>query len=63
MRETTQLMRLTNITLLPAAASMVCIVADSCFRRRNSSARSHTAPALLTCEVATNNRTKPLPFH
>ncbi|MGP1911529.1 MAG: hypothetical protein ACTS4T_01900 [Candidatus Hodgkinia cicadicola] len=47
MRETTQLMHLTNVTLLPAVASMVCIVADSRFRRRNSLLRSHTATALL----------------
>ncbi|MGP1917113.1 MAG: hypothetical protein ACTS6P_00605 [Candidatus Hodgkinia cicadicola] len=47
MLETTQLMRLTNVTLLPAAASMVCIVADSYFRRRNSLARSPSASALL----------------
>ncbi|MGP1916540.1 MAG: cytochrome c oxidase subunit II transmembrane domain-containing protein, partial [Candidatus Hodgkinia cicadicola] len=36
MRETTQLMRLTNATLLPAAASMVCVIASSCFVGRRS---------------------------
>ncbi|MGP1919298.1 MAG: hypothetical protein ACTS41_00845 [Candidatus Hodgkinia cicadicola] len=63
MRETTQLMRLTNVTLLPAVASMVCIVADSCFRRRNSLARSHSASALLNLRSCHSTTALNHPFH
>ncbi|MFP3019055.1 MAG: cytochrome c oxidase subunit II [Candidatus Hodgkinia cicadicola] len=40
-------MRLTNATLLPAAASMVCVIATSCFRQRNSLAKAALAGPLL----------------
>ncbi|MGP1916079.1 MAG: hypothetical protein ACTS6G_01310, partial [Candidatus Hodgkinia cicadicola] len=47
MRETTQLLRLTNATLLPAAASMVCVITSSCFVRRSSFALPFSEGALL----------------
>ncbi|MFP3018816.1 MAG: cytochrome c oxidase subunit II transmembrane domain-containing protein [Candidatus Hodgkinia cicadicola] len=47
MRETTQLMRLTNATLLPAAASMVCVMVSSCLRRANRLTPPLGAGALL----------------